>query len=225
MQKTRSRILSLALSFTTSALLALGGGLSAQAAQDSGQQPPEQSQSTEQSPGASQTPPARPTLPYVTGTVLRWTGSRIDLKTADGKTQKVAVNTDTKQMVEIERGAEVSVEYRRKVGDFLIAERVVPAKPARQEEASGKKNALGTVTGSVVSRSNNALVLKTEAGDVTLFLSPWTEYKVESLQAGQQVTVEYRDRAEQGRFATSVRDAGKESGKKSSPKPEGPAEG
>lgn len=223
MQKARSRILSLAMSFTTSALLALGGGL-AQASQDTGQQPPEQTQSPERSPSTGQPAPAR-TLPYVTGTVLRWTGSRIDLKTADGKTQKVAVNTDTEQLVEIEPGAEVSVEYRRKVSDFLIAERVVPAKPAKEKEASGTGEALPTVTGSVVSRSNNALVLKTDAGDVTLFLSPWTEYKVESLQAGQRVTVEYRDRAEQGRFATSVRDAGKESGKESSPKPEGPAEG
>lgn len=219
------RILSLAIPFTTAALLALGGSLAAQAAQDTGQQPPEQSQSPDRSPSASQPAPAHSTLPYVTGTVLRWTGSRIDLKTADGKTQKVAVNTDTEQLVEIETGAEVSVEYRRKVSGFLIAERVVPAKPAQEEEAPGKAKALGTVTGSVVTRSNTALVLKTDTGDVTLFLSPWTEYKVKSLQTGQRVTVEYRDRAEQGRFATSVRDVEEEGGKESSPKPEGPAEG
>jgi hypothetical protein len=40
---------------------------------------------------------------------------------------KVAVNRDTERLVDIAPGAQVTVEYRRKISGFVIAERVLLA--------------------------------------------------------------------------------------------------
>lgn len=191
------------LSFAVTVLLAVSGGLAAQ----SGQEPP-------QEPKRQQVR----AVPQVTGTVIHWNGDRIDLKTREGKTQKVAVNTDTERLVEIQEGIEVTVEYRRKVGSFVIAERVRPV-----EENAAAQSGTGTatspspnaMTGEVVSWNNSALILQTEQGDVTLFLSPETEYLVKSLDPGVRVTVEFREGSDGAKLATRVRAAEKAAQKQS----------
>ncbi len=215
MQKLERRILPLVASMAAAAVLTAGGSVAAQsasepekqkAAQEQQEQQQDHSQTQEQAPDEGQaTAPVRPAVPHVTGTVIRWTGNRIDLKTPDGKLQKVAVNTDTERLVEIREGAEVTVEYRRKISGFVIAQRVLGAEagaPAAQPGTPGRR--AGAVTGSVVSWNNAVLLLRTDAGEVTLFLSPSTEYLVRSLDPGLPVTVEYREGADRAKMATRV---------------------
>ncbi len=212
MQKPERKIFSpVCLAVVT--LLVMSAGVNAQSASKPEKQAQEEqvrdnNQTGEQAPEKTPaTAPARRAVPHVIGTVIRWTGNRIDLKTPEGKVQKVAVNQGTEWLVEAREGAEVKVEYRRKVSGFVIAERVLPAGEGAPAAQPGKGTAPGqnarTVTGSVVSWNNTALLLRTEAGDVTLFLSPSTEYLVKSLDPGLRVIVEYEgpDRA---RVATRV---------------------
>jgi hypothetical protein len=199
MQKLERKTLSLAVPLAAVALLTLSAGAAAQSAGE-----PEKTPAQEQ----QQTAPAQRAVPQVTGTVTRRTRSRLDLKTTEGKSQKVAVNKDTKWLVEVEEGTEVTVEYRRKISGFVIAERVLPA----QEAAASAQPGMGTapapaalaVTGSIVSSNSAALLLRTEAGDVTLFLSPSTEYLVKTLDPGLRVTAEYREGADRAKVATRV---------------------
>ncbi len=208
---------SLLASLATVALLAIPANLAAQSATEQEEQKQEQQ---EQSSPETRPAPAPRALPHVTGTVVRWNGYRIDLKTPEGKTQEVAVNEDTERLVEIEPGAEVTIEYRRKIGDFVIAERVRPVQEAdtAAQSATGTAPAAGpsTVTGTVVSWTDAALVLRTDAGDVTLFLSPRTEYLVKSLDPGLRVTAEYQATSNDAKLATRVQaakeDAGQEPG-------------
>ena len=210
-RSTRSLLGFLAF-LATVALLAVPANLAAQSATEQEEQKQEQQ---EQSPPEARTAPAPRALPHVTGTVLRWTGYRIDLKTPEGKTQEVAVNKDTEQLVEIKPGAEVTIEYRRKIGDFVIAERVRPVQAADTAAQSDTAPAAspGTVTGAVVSWTDAALILRTDAGDVTLFLSPRTEYLVKSLDPGLMVTAEYQATSNEAKLATRIQAAaGKEKG-------------
>jgi hypothetical protein len=234
MQKLERRILLPAVFLAAAALLAGAGGLAAHSAGEQETPPQEQartsaaqdpSQAPEQSPAESRpTAPVRPAVPHVTGTVIRWTGNRIDLRTPEGKTQKVAVNEDTERLVEIEEGAEVTVEYRREISGFVIAERVLSPDAGAAAAQSGEGAAPGqgpsTVTGSVISWSAAALVLRTDVGDVTLFLSPRTEYLVESLAPGLLVSVEFQEGADSARVATRVRTAKEEDSAKEESGPE-----
>lgn len=74
--------------------------------------------------------PQPPAGPQVTGTVTLWNGHRLELKTPEGKIEKVAVSKDTERKVEIKVGTEVTVEYRRKISGFIIALRILPAREA-----------------------------------------------------------------------------------------------
>lgn len=217
MKSGKRKIIFPAKVFAAAALLVMSGGVAGQAAEQEKQPAQQQNGSSaaedtgqvqERSPSAG-----RRALSRITGTVLRWTGNRIDLKTREGKTQKVAVNRDTERSVEIEQGAEVTIEYRREISDFIIAERVLPVgaddNAAPANTAQGKAPA--TVTGSIVSWSDAALILKTDAGDVTLFLSPSTQYLVTPLEPGLPVTVEYQEDSNQARLAVRVRAAGEAS--------------
>lgn len=193
------------LSFVAAAFLA-AGGLAAQGEQE---KPPEQTRQQARA------------VPQVIGTVILWNGSRIDLKTPDGKTQKVAVNTDTERLVEIQEGIDVMVEYRRKVGGFVIAERVSPAGESAAAQAgtgtagTAPGQSPNAVTGEVISWNNSALALRSEGSDVTLFLSPDTEYLVKSLDPGSRVTVEFREGSDGAKLATRVRAAEKAAKKES----------
>jgi hypothetical protein len=228
MQKPERKILSLA-AYLAVVLLAMPPGVKAQSAGEAEeqkpvqeQQAPDNHQAREQVPEKSPaTAPARRAVPHVTGTVTRITPSRIDLKTPEGKVQKVAVNEGTEWLVDAREGSEVKVEYRRKVSGFVIAERVLPAAEEGAAAAQpGKGTAPGqnarAVTGSVVSWNNTALVLRTEAGDVTLFLSPSTEYLVKSLDPGLRVNVEYEgsDRAKVATRVLAVKARDEDSAKK-----------
>ncbi|HWN45439.1 MAG TPA: hypothetical protein VNW71_24650 [Thermoanaerobaculia bacterium] len=118
--------------------------------------------------------------------------------------------------MEIKPGAEVTIEYRRKIGDFVIAERVRSVKEAGTAAQSGTETAPSagpsTVTGTVVSWTHAALVLRTEEGDVTLFLSPKTESLVKSFEPGLPVTVEYQETSNGARLAMRVQATGQENG-------------
>ena len=203
MYKLERRIPGLVASVVAAACLLTAGGLAAQEASEPEKQPPAQEE--EPAPPA----PARRSGPYLTGTVVDWNGDRMDLRTAEGKTQKVAVNQDTELLVEIVVGAEVRVEYRRKISGFVIAERVLPGGEAAPAEpsasATGQKPS--TVTGSVLSWNDAALLLRTAEGEVTLYLSPTTEYLVESLDPGLRVTVDYREGSDRAKVALRVRPA------------------
>lgn len=217
MKKFEQSILSLVMSSAVAALLMMSASVTAQTAGEPQEQPPAQEQQQSQDQKHSQrqeqsqakpTAPARRAVPQVTGTVTRWTGNRIDLKTPDGNLQKVAVNRATERLVEIKEGAEVTVEYRRKVSGFVIATKVLPAEadaPAAQpgtSRAPGQK--ASALTGSVVSWNNAALLLRTDAGDVDFFLAPSTEYLVKSLDPGLLVTVEYKEGTNRAKMATRV---------------------
>lgn len=190
----------------TAVLLALPAGLAAQEATE--QEKPQQEQ--------QEARPAPRAVPQVTGTVAKWNGYRIDLKTPEGKMQQVAVNEDTERLVEIKPGAEVTIEYRRKIGDFVIAERVRPVEEAGTAAQSGTDTAPAaspsTVTGTIVSWTDAALVVRTDAGDTTLFLSPRTESLLKSFEPGQTVTVEYQETSKGARLATRIQAAGEEKG-------------
>lgn len=228
MQKLERKILSL-IACLAVALLAMPLGVTAQSAGGPEKQEPVQEQQAqdnnqareqvpEKAPAAA---PAPRGVPHVIGTVTRITASRIDLKTPQGKAQKVAVNEGTEWLVDAREGTEVKIEYRRKVSGFVIAERVLPAAEEGAAAAQpGKGTAPGqnakAVTGSVVSWNNTTLLLRTETGDVTLFLSPSTEYLVKSLDPGLQVTVEYKG-SDTSRVATrvlAVKAKGEDSAKK-----------
>lgn len=215
MQKLERKILSLAASLTMAALLVLAGSLAAQSSGEPEKQPPAKekpqasaAQDSGQSPaqGPATSRPAA-TVPHVTGTVTLWNGHRMELKTREGKIQKVAINPETERLLEIREGVEVTVDYRRKVSSFVIAERVRPAEGTQAVTTTKPGQEPSTVTGSVVSWNNAALVLRTETGDITLYLSPTTEYLVKSLDPGLQVIVEYREGADHARMATRVRAA------------------
>lgn len=213
MQKLDRKTRSFAVAFAVAVLLAAAGALAAQSGGGQAEKPPEQKREQARA------------VPQVTGTVILWNGDRIDLKTRDGKTQKVAVNTGTKRLVEIQEGTEVTVEYRRKVGGFVIAERVLPvAESAAAQSGTGTAPGQGphAVTGKVVAWNDTALVLRTGAGDVTLFLSPETEYLVKSLDPGVSVTVEYREGSDRARLAMRVRPAKEEEAGKAARKEDGP---
>ncbi len=154
---------------------------------------------------AAQPEPARAS-PHVLGTVSYWNGDRLEVKTPDGKTEKIAVNKETKRQVEIKTGVEVAVEYRRKIGGFIIAERVLPA-AAVQPAAAPAAAAPGSVTGTVVTWNNAVLILKTAEGDINLALSPSTEYRVASLDPGLLVIVDYQEGSDHARLATLVQAA------------------
>lgn len=211
-----------AFSILAAALLASTGSLAAQSADEQGEpaaqqqtRQQDQQQNRQATPAQAQSRPAAPRHlgPTLSGTVVKWNGDRIDLKTADGKTHKVAVNADTEQTVAIAPGAQVTVDYRRKVRDFIIAERVrlaeaaasaTAAAPAQGSAASGAP----ALTGAVVSWNDAALVVKTKEGEVTFFLAPTTEYLVKSLDPGSRVVVEYSQEGSDGpRMATRVRAA------------------
>ena len=156
------------------------------------------------SPAENPSPP-QSSAPQVSGTIVRVNNDRIDVKTSDGKTQKVALNESTKREVELKKGADVTVEYRRRIGDFVIAERVVAAGsiPAEQPvPVPDLKTA--SATGDVLSATDASLVLRTEEGDLTFFLSPSTEILVKPLTAGLRVTVDYREDKDQMKVATRI---------------------
>lgn len=177
------------LSFAAVVLLAAAGGASARSAEE------------EKPPAKQETPaPARRLGPHVTGTIDRWTGTRIDLKLENGKIQKVAVNADTERLVDFKEGAEITVEYRRKISGFVIATRI---SSAADGAAAAPAPAPLTLTGTVVSWNDAALLLRTENGDVTLGLAPTTKYLVPSLTAGLRVIVEYTE-AGNGKLAGRV---------------------
>jgi RNase P/RNase MRP subunit p29 len=141
--------------------------------------------------------------PHISGTVVFWNGNRMDLKTRDGKTQEVAVNDRTERQVEIKKGAEVTVDYRRKVGKFVIARRVRPFEE-NQTAAQSPAQATKSLTGEVVSSNQAELLLRTGSGDVTFFLAPSTEYLVRPLGQGRRVTVEYKETAGGSKMAVRV---------------------
>jgi uncharacterized protein YfaQ (DUF2300 family) len=131
------RILSLTVALAAVALLATASGLAARSAGE-----PEQQTTPAQHQPAASAPSATPRL---TGTVVRWINDRIDLKTPDGKVWKVAINADTDRQAEIKEGAQVTVEYRREISGFVIADRVLPAGGAKG--AAGKESEHGRAAG------------------------------------------------------------------------------
>lgn len=169
-------------------LIATSGGQAAQTPD-----PPISAPPAEPSPA----PPAEPApepIPQVTGTIVKISTSELVLKTPDGKEQKVALNEDTEKLVEIAKGVEVTVEYRRKISSFFIAERVLAAGAApATEPVPAPVLKTNTATGDILSASDSTLVLRTENGDDTFFLAPSTEILVKPLTPGLRVTVEYRE--------------------------------
>jgi RNase P/RNase MRP subunit p29 len=159
-----------------------------------------------QSPGPAQQPVKPFPGPHISGTVIFWNGNRMDVKTPDGKTQQVAVSAKSERQVEIKQGAEVTVDYYRKIGKFIIARRVGPLEKNQPAAAQAAQS----LTGKVVSSTSAALVLRTGAGDVDLFLSPSTKIEVKSLAPGNMVTVEYQTVANGSKLATRVLPAGAE---------------
>lgn len=150
-------------------------------------------------------PPAQPTVPQITGTVARFVGNEIELKTKDGKDQKVGLNESTKTLVEIAKGVEITVEYHRKIGGFIIAERIFAAGAApANEPVPAPVLKTGAATGDILSASDASIVLRTAEGDVTFFLAPSTEILVKPLSPGLRVTVEYREDKEQTKVAIRV---------------------
>lgn len=145
MGKIEGRIRYLVTSLAVVALLAIPASLAAQSATEQEEQQEQDQQGQDQqeagTAGEQASPetaaPAARAVPQISGTVLVWNGYRIDLKTPEGKTQQVAVNKETERLVEIKQGVVVTVEYHRKVGGFVIAERVLPMeeKPASPEQA------------------------------------------------------------------------------------------
>ena len=213
MDRIEQRIRSLMAFLATAALLAVPANLAAQSATEAEEQQQERQEQAQAQPETGETPaPAPRAVPHVTGTIASWNGYRIDLKTPDGKTQQVAINEDTERLVEIKPGAEVTIEYRRKIGDFVIAERVRSVEEAGTATQSGTETGPSTMIGTVVSWTQAALVLRTEEGDVTLFLSPKTESLVKSVEPGMPVTVEYQETSNGARLAMRVQATEKESG-------------
>lgn len=220
MEKTDRSTRFLTASLAAAVLLGLPAALPARSAADQEARQEEQqdearpqaaAEETGQTPadGSAETRPAPApiAMPSVNGTVLTWNGYRIDLKTPEGKKLQVAVNENTERLVEIEPGAEVTIEYRRKIGDFVIAERVRPVQEAGTAAQSGDAApgaGPGRVTGTVVSWTNAALVLRTDAGEVTVFLSPRTESLVKPFAPGLPVAVEYQETASGAWLATRI---------------------
>jgi len=169
-------------------------------------EPPTTSEPQVQAPAPQEpAPPAQPAVPQVTGTVVRFANTEIDLKTKDGKEEKVAINEGTKMLVELAKGIEVTVEYHRKVGGFIIAERILAAGAApATEPVPAPVLKTSTATGDILSVTDASLVLRTKEGDITFFLAPSTEILVKPLAPGLRVTVEYREDKEQTKVAIRV---------------------
>lgn len=182
-------------------LIAMTPGWGAQTAE-----PPATSEPQVQAPAPQEpAPPAQPAVPQVSGTVIRFADTEIELKTKDGKDQKVATNEGTKLLVELAKGIEVTVEYHRKVGGFIIAERILAAGAApATEPVPAPVLKTSTATGDILSITDASLVLRTKEGDVTFFLAPSTEILVKPLSPGLRVTVEYREDKEQTKVAIRV---------------------
>jgi hypothetical protein len=191
MMKLERKILSIAAAVL---LAGVAGSVHGQEQKPMAQQEtpaPAQQETPSQVPSEAVKPPAAPARllgPHVTGTIVRSTLSRIDLKLANGKTQKVAVNKETERQVDLKEGVKVTVEYRRKISGFVIAMRIVPAEAGAD---GGKDQQVASLTGTVVSWNKAALLLRTADGEVTLYLAPTTKYLVPSLDPGLRVTVEY----------------------------------
>lgn len=162
-----------------------------------------------QSPATGEQPPARTRTfpgPHISGTVVFWNGDRMDVKTADGRTQQVAVNDRTKRQVEIKKGAEVTVDYYRKIGKFIIARRVRLLE--KDQTAQSQSPATKSMTGEIVSANQAELLLRTGSGNVAFFLAPSTEYLVRPLGQGRRVTVEYKEVPGGSKMAVRVSAAG-----------------
>ncbi|MEP7010646.1 MAG: hypothetical protein ABJC13_10015 [Acidobacteriota bacterium] len=187
--------------FAMTACLATTAGLLGQSAEPPAATAPPAEPPAVQEPA----PPAQPAVPQVTGRVTRFVGNEIELKTTDGKDQKVAINDSTKTLVEIAKGIAITVEYHRKIGGFILAERIFAegAAPAT-EPLPAPVMKTGTATGDILSASDSTLVLRTGEGDVTFFLSPSTEILVKPLAPGLNVTVEYREDKEQSKVAIRI---------------------
>ncbi|HXU29577.1 MAG TPA: hypothetical protein VN851_03280 [Thermoanaerobaculia bacterium] len=199
--KNRERRILRRLALAAAAILIATTGAWAQSTE-----PPAEMPQAPQAPIAQEpAPPAQPTVPQVTGTVVKFAGTELDLKTKDGKEQKVALNEGTKTLVEIAKGIEVTVEYRRKIGGFVIAERVLAAGAApATEPVPAPVLKTSTATGDILSATDASLVLRTEQGDLTFFLAPSTEILVKPLAPGLKVTVEYREDKDQTKVAIRV---------------------
>jgi len=147
---------------------------------------------------------SKPVTMKGTVTKMEWINPHVwlymDVKTPDGKTQQVAVNARTVRQVEIKKGAEVTVDYYRKIGKYIIARRVLPLEKNQPAAAQAAQS----LTGKIVSATSAALVLRTGAGDVDLFLSPSTQVEVKSLAPGKAVTVEYQTVANGYKLAQRV---------------------
>jgi hypothetical protein len=169
-------------------------------------EPPAASEPQVQAPAPQEpAPPAQPAVPQITGTVVRFVDTELDLKTKDGKEQKVALNEATKKLVEIAKGIDVTVEYHRRVGGFIIAERILAAGTApATEPVPAPVIKTSMMTGDILSASDSTLVLRTKEGDVTFFLAPSTEILVKPLTPGLRVTVEYREDKDQTKVAIRV---------------------
>ncbi len=161
-------------------------------------------QTPESAPEPPAAAPAPHAVPQVTGTIVKITTSRIDLKLKDGKTQKVAINDGTQRLVELEKGVEVTVEYRRKISAFIIAERILAADAKVTEPVPAPVLKTAMATGEILSATNASLVLHTEEGDVTFYLVPTTEILVQPLVPELRVTVEYRENNDQAKVAVKI---------------------
>ncbi len=190
MNHPERRFLRLFASWAATTLIAVSTGWAAQA--------------PEPAPELSAAAPAPHALPSVTGTIVKANASRIDLKLKDGKTQKVAINKDTQQLVELEKGVEVTVEFRRRISTFIIAERVLPAQDPVTEPVPAPVLQTAMATGKILSASSASLVLRTEEGDVTFYLVPTTEILIQPLLPELRVTVEYREDANQTKVAVRI---------------------
>ncbi len=187
--------------FAATAWLATTAGLLGQSAEPPAATAPPAEPPAVQEPA----PPAQPAIPQVTGRVTRFVGNEIELKTTDGKDQKVGINDSTKTLVEIAKGVEITVEYHRKIGGFIIAERIFAAGAApATEPLPAPVMKTGTATGDILTATDSTLVLRTGEGDVTFFLSPSTEILVKPLAPGLRVSVEYREDKDQTKVAVRV---------------------
>ncbi len=166
--------------------------------------PGARAQSGEAPPG-TQPAPSPASASKVTGTVTRFVNDEIELRTEDGKDQKVGVTESTEKNVEIAKGVAITVEFHRKIGTFILAEKIYAAGQApAAEPVPAPMVQTYMATGEIVSASDATLVLHTPDGDVTFFLLPSTEYLVKPLVAGLRVTVEYREDKDKSKVAIRV---------------------
>ncbi|MEP7012528.1 MAG: hypothetical protein ABJC13_19580 [Acidobacteriota bacterium] len=190
MNPTERRILRLVAFLAATTLIAASTGWAAQ--------------TSEPAPEPPAAAPAPHAIPHVTGTIVKVITSRIDLKLKNGKIQKIAINEGTQRLVELEKGVEVTVEYRRKISAFIIAERVLAADAKVMEPVPAPVIQTAMATGEILSATNASLVLHVGEGDVTFYLIPTTEILVQPLALGQRVTVEYRENKDQAKVAVKI---------------------